>query len=383
MKREWDGWYLDGRTAERVKASVAIGPDALIIRAGGPELEWPYKEVRQTSGFYDGEDVRLARGAEALIVKDPEFLSAVAEHAPARSRRFHDPKTRKRRRVLIPAAAILSVAAVAVIYFWIIPALSMTMAERIPPSWEARLGDSVAESFTSGMAECEDERMRGAVSGIMERLEKGAGDTPYTFNVKVVDFPLVNAFALPGGRIIVFSGLIEETGSPEELAGVLAHEMEHVLLKHATKGIFERYSTYMLFSMMTGDLSGAASIARSLGEMRYSRLHEKEADLLGAELLISSGIDPGGLASFFEKMDEKKTDGPKALNYVSTHPMPEDRAGYIKEAIDKEGAPVATPLLPGVDWDEVSGACGRDIEACGEGQSYYSTDPEGCRTTED
>lgn len=373
MRTRWKGYYLDGRTAERQEVEVTVTPENLIIEAGGGSMVWPYKEVRQAEGFYDNELIRLEKGGEALYVRDHDFLRAVKEIAPNFGK-FHDPDARKRRRFWIPAAAVAAVVITAGLYFVGIPAAASYTADRIPTSWEEELGRRTLESFTDNLPECDDEALGRHVGSIVKRLDEAAPTHPYTFKVHIIETDAVNAFALPGGYIVLFSGLIEKTDNPEELAGVVAHEMQHIIHRHTTKGMVENLSTYMLFKFMAGD-AYAGGLINSLGNLRYSRIHERTADEEGLKLLISSGIDPSGFVSFFEKMEDMEGNLPEQLSYLSTHPFAGERVGYIKKGIEA-GEIKTSALLPGVDWEEA-------VTGCAPEPSLYDTSTvEGCIDTE-
>ena len=131
--------------------------------------------------------------------------------------------------------------------------------------------------------------------------------TPYTFRLIVVDNDMVNAFATPGGYIVVFRGLLERTGSAEELAGVLAHEMQHVLRRHGTKTLFRQLSTRALIAVFSGDLESVGTMletAEALGGLRYRRQDETEADREGMRLIQRARVDPAGMIAFFATLEQ-------------------------------------------------------------------------------
>ena len=111
---------------------------------------------------------------------------------------------------------------------------------------------------------------------------------------------------------MLFRGLIEQAGNPEEVAGVLAHEIQHVAQRHATRALVRQASTGLLLAAMTGDASGVfvygVEAARTLGTLRYSRQAEEEADLEGLRLLVAAGIEPAGMVTFFESLRRKEGD---------------------------------------------------------------------------
>jgi predicted Zn-dependent protease len=204
-----------------------------------------------------------------------------------------------------------------------------------------------------------------ALGKIIGKLTATIPQCPYHFQVTVSDLPIVNAFALPGGRIVVFRGLIEQTDSPEELAGVLAHEMQHVLKRHTTRRLIQESSTGLLISVLSGDLTGSMAFgvksAGTLALMQYDRQEEAEADREGMKMILAAGIDPGGMIGFFVKM-EKKAKLPQFLTYVSDHPSNADRIQKLGEIVSSE-SPAKRPkfqkLLPDTDWPKLVKGLGK------------------------
>src|SRR4030095_8832640 len=150
MPAAFPGHYLDGRTAARVPVSARLARTGLEITVeDGARLWWPLREVRQTQGFYAGEQIRLERGRplpETLLVDDPAFLRALRATAPAFGRRFHDPSRRRSRLFFTIAAAVTSIATGVALYLWAIPAAAGVLAERVPVSWEERLRAAVVRT---------------------------------------------------------------------------------------------------------------------------------------------------------------------------------------------------------------------------------------------
>ncbi len=134
----------------------------------------------------------------------------------------------------------------------------------------------------------------------------------YPFRVIVANNPTVNALATPGGSIVVFRGLLERTENAEELAGVLAHEIQHVMHRHSTKAILRQASAGVLMAALVGDVSAVVAFglqsARTLGDLRYSRQAELEADRDGARMLHAAAVDPAGMVSFFQAMQKRGGD---------------------------------------------------------------------------
>ncbi|HYB43802.1 MAG TPA: M48 family metalloprotease, partial [Candidatus Methylomirabilis sp.] len=192
--------------------TIRIMREGLEVAAIGSTRLWPYREIRQTQGFYAGEEVRLERGAEpseALLVEDVDFLRSLREAAPEIGARFHDPEKRQRRIRFTVLAAVAVVGFAGALYLWGIPGLAAIAAPRVPVKWEERLGRSMVGYLAPADQICHDPGAERVLASIAARLASTVPRSPYAFHVIVVDQPQVNALAAPGGYIVVYRGLIE------------------------------------------------------------------------------------------------------------------------------------------------------------------------------
>ncbi len=366
MRTEWEGHYLDGRTAARQPVTIGLmGQGLQVTTKDGASFFWRYRDIRQTQGFYAGEEVRLEKGQEipeVLLISDLTFLSEARRVAPELTSHFHDPARRRMRVALTLLAALGAVAASAALYLWGIPAVAWVVASRVPVSWEERLGQSAIEHLAPPGKRCTDRDRARMIDGITAALTAPLSNNPYTFRVMVVNDPTVNALAAPGGYVLVFRGLLERTRSPEELAGVLAHEFQHVLHRHATRALLQNVSSGLLVAALTGDASGVMAFglesARTLGALRYSRRNEEEADAEGMRMLIQARIDPGGMIAFFEVLRREEGRGAALLQYLSTHPQTKDRVERLK-LLAAQSRVTLVKLLPDYDWRDIRRICQR------------------------
>jgi predicted Zn-dependent protease len=365
VRLDWEAAYLDGRSAARRRATVRIGRTGLEITLAdtNAQMRWPYRDLRQTQGVYAGEQIRLERGgdlAEALLVADVGFLAALREAAP--ETRFHDPARRRFRVGLTIAAGVAAVALAAALYLFGLPAAAAGAAARVPPAWEAKLGDAIMDHLAPAEERCADAERQRRVDAIAAAVLGPAQPTPYTFKVAVVNSDVVNALAAPGGAIVVFHGLLQRTDSAEELAGVLAHEVQHILKRHATRAIFQHASAGVLMAAVVGDVSAVVAFglegARMLGDLSMSRQAEAEADLEGMRLLHEAGIDTAGMVSFFEKLAAPHGD-PGRGKYLMSHPAPRERLASLRALSARWPRPAAR-LMPDYDWDDIKTMCGAE-----------------------
>jgi beta-barrel assembly-enhancing protease len=366
MRLDWDAAYLDGRTAARRRATVHITRTGLdvALTEGGTRFFWPFREIRQTQGTYAGEQVRLERGRdlpEALLIGDVDFLSAARAASPEAGH-LHDPARRRFRTGLTFGALVTAVALALGIYYVGIPAFAQVAAARVPVSWEESLGSAIVDHFAPPARRCEDPVRQARIDAIVTQLTAKVRPQPYTFRVTVVNSAIVNAVAAPGGNIILFRGLLERTDNAEELAGVLAHEIEHVLHRHVTRAIFQHASTGILMAALVGDVSGVVAYglegARTLGSLQMSRTAESEADRDGIRLLQEAGIDTAGMITFFEKLLARERSGADIVpRYLRTHPTTTERIATLR-ALAAAGARPSGRLLPDDEWDGVKNLCG-------------------------
>ena len=361
----WQGYYLDGKTADKQAVDIQLlGEGLRIATKTGTIFLWPYSEIRQTQGFYRNEPVQLERGGkipEIILIQDHEFLTSLHFFTPKAAKRFHNPASRglRLRLTLYAAAGIL--AAGVVFYIWGIPLLAKTITPHIPLKWEKGMGDSALGFLAPEESRCNNQELQKAIDEIVTRLSVADPD-PYSFKVFVVKSPVFNAVALPGGNIVVFGGLLEKAQSPEALAAVIAHEMQHVKRRHVTKRIIEDSSTGLIISAVAGDVTGSMlyglKIARNLAMLSYSRQDEDEADAGGIKMLIAANLDPQAMISFFEIMKEKNSKF-KIPQYLSTHPDTVERISRLKTIIDQANTNTHSYIKLSSDnnWNQIKKRC--------------------------
>jgi Zn-dependent protease with chaperone function len=370
MPSFWQGYYLDGHTAIRQPITIHLTTTALhIVKADGHILHWPYGDIAQTQGAYEGEKVRLEYGGplpQTVIVEDLPFLTALQQAAASSAAHFHNPQQRTLRLRLTILAGIALLGVTACFYVWGIPGLATFLAPRIPVSWEEQLGASVLPQLAPADSRCVDQNRFPAIESVVARLSRAMPESPYRIQLTVVDKPVMNAFALPGGQVVVFRGLLEATETPEQLAGVLAHELQHIYKQHPTRAIIEQASTSLLIAAVSGDFTGALAYgiegARVLGVLRYSRLHEDEADRDGLRLLQTVGIDPAEMIAFYRIMEAQHPHEAVTPSSLSTHPDTNER---IEKLIALAGPPPPHPvkLFSQEAWKDLRSLCRQPVAA--------------------
>ncbi len=343
--------FFDGKSAMARLVNIQVRRDNLVISQNAlPDIQWPLRNVELVSGGKPGQALRLKlRGdhgsrltlpegpaADTLIAVAPSILSA-------HKRRFWSG-------VGIAVASVLAIAAAGYATMAIAP---QVLARFIPDEVVNSFADGLEKSVIKSSKRCDSPPGRDALNKIARRVVSGADDPP-TFSLRVFDIRtggkkrLVNAFALPGGRMVFSAGLIENAGSADEVAGVMAHELGHVAHRHPEAAIVRVYGMQVFMSVFTAG-QGAdtiSNIAGLLAVLRYSRAAEVEADAYAVEVLDNAKVNPKGLQTFFRRLLKKNTgtgaDRPgkdsSALkkriepftDLFSTHPGTSDRISSIK-----------------------------------------------------
>jgi beta-barrel assembly-enhancing protease len=206
------------------------------------------------------------------------------------------------------------------------------------PEQDVELGDASAEEIARQLSLLRDARTNAYVQRLGEKIAAAAPGYRFPYRFVVVSSPEVNAFALPGGYVFINTGAIEAAHSEGELAGILAHEIAHVALRHGTNQASKAYVAKTGLNLLDAVAGGsrarlcqaARAYARTLF-LRFNREAEEQADLEGARLMAAAGYDPRDMASFFASLEERG--GERAPEAEDDHPNPASRVALIEEAL--------------------------------------------------
>ena len=219
---------------------------------------------------------------------------------------------------------------------------------------EKKLGKMLVEDWMldeGGITLLKDSMVDSAMTVISERLTAVLPESGYEHHIWVIRDEQINAMTLPGGYILVNSGLIRFSDSPEEVAGVIAHELGHVEKRHVLSRMVGEFGLQILFSVLTGgDAVILGELSRSLLSNFFSREQEEEADAFAWDLMCRSGCDPRVLATFFRKLEDEHPNGPDALEILSTHPHNEAR---VRATLEKALPDTFVQLPINLDWERV------------------------------
>jgi Zn-dependent protease with chaperone function len=337
------GWLYDGSNAVRreVEVSAAAGGLDIDYADGGADHVPPealcHIETRRDGDVYGRSDIAGWR----LGLTGP--AGEVAGLLPGRQKygSWID------RTGLVPSI-LIAVAISATILFGAdrLPGL---LAPYVPPSWEKKFGDALVGDF--GGRFCTGAAGQAALRKLARELSPDSD----RLNIRVVQMPMVNAAALPGGNIVIFDKLIAEAPGPDAVAGVLAHEIGHVQERHVTQAMIRELGIGAAISMLGGS---AGSGIDALDSLHYSRGAEAAADGDAIVTLRRAGISPGPTADFFHALaEQEKAFGRAAapIGYLSTHPLSGNREARFR-ASAVPGA-VYRPSLTPEEWAALTGIC--------------------------
>ncbi len=366
-KLEAEARYFDGDSAEPRNVVVCFGERSLVIMGFDEAAiaHWPLASLRALGrrGESPAQLVPHPDSDERLVLSDPEMLDAIRRVCPELHRRPADPSGVCRVFLWAGGAA----GALALMLFVLIPALAGQLALLVPPEREQQLGDAVVDQLKSVLgyvgrgerpALCEMPEGVAALEKMTDRLAPDP-EVPYPLRVGVLDHGMVNAVAVPGGRVVLFRGLIEAASTPEEVAGVLAHEIGHVLHRDPTRMALRTAGTAGIIGLVLGDVFGASIVVVATDAMlnaSYRREAEARADEAALRLLARADLPSTPFAEFFQKMRKKHGDAEGALKLLSSHPGLDERAERAAQA-DRIGDEPFEPVLSDQEWVALQGIC--------------------------
>ncbi len=352
------GRFGDGKTAGTAAVTVGLtdrGIEIGDVPGATGTLIWPYGALAIGSPLASGTDHVLVsyehqKGA-TLFVDGHGFAAELASRAPhltARSARL--------RHAGPWLWAFAAVAALAGLIWAMNLSPSHALAHLMPDRVRTALGLQVVGSMTRGRKVCELPAGRAAVDKLVARLTGVAGGRK-PFTVTVVDWGLVNAFAAPGEQIVLTRGLINKADGPDEVAGVLAHEIGHGLELHPETGIVRAIGLSAAIELMAGGNAGTlANIGVLLAQFSYTRAAEREADAHALRMLKEAAISPQGIIDFFTRFQKKDESGTGQFDILRTHPQMAER----KAAAEAVPRYASTPALNADEWQALRAICGKE-----------------------
>jgi len=358
--------FFDGKTTARHDVTVELAPKALRIRDADATVlaEWGYDELETLSA--PDAVLRVGKMGSPVLarleVHDPKLAAAIDELSVPVDRSGHTERRMRRKIIFWTLAATVSLVIVAVLG---VPEIATRLTPLVPYALERKLGEAIdaqvrasldtrrlGAAFECGNADGEQSE-RAAFDKLMNQLETSAA-LPFPLRPAVIRRSDANAVALPGGRIYVFEGLIDKAETPDELAGVIAHEIGHVAHRDNTRSVLQAAGLSLLFGMLLGDFVGGGAVviaATTILQTSYSREVEAAADFYGVMLMTKIGGDARALATILQRIAGGTHPGIKIL---LDHPETRERVIKINAAA---GSGPKRPLLDSAEWSALKRIC--------------------------
>lgn len=386
----YDGGIFSGDLpGGRAMARLDLRTDGVRIAIAGDSAQerWiRWEDVSVDVGGASGRMVflRSRLSDEVVFSEAPGFLSDLQRLGhPTLTESFRtmsDLRTRRRRSTILALGSLFLGCAILLpaLYYGLLGAAKLAV-KSLPVSVDRSIGQMASQSIPIGQGLPKDHAAQKFVEQVVERLKPYAALQGLDFQVRVVDDPQPNAFALPGGQMVVYTGLLELARSAEQVAGVLAHEMAHATLRHGLMRIGQSMGVIAAVQLLMGDAAGLVALGAQLAQQSvltsYSRVAEREADLEGARMLHEAGIDPEAMAEFFLLIHQERGDMPKIPTWISTHPGDEDRAESIRRF--KATLPPKRYSPMDVDYESIRKKVTGDSEPVPEGNLLETKGAEG------
>lgn len=339
-------WHYDGSSATRHQPRLSWSSAGLTLDwEGGRSGPHPWGDLIALGGT-GGTSVYGLRGVPGWrlgFAGPPPEEFAIHLPLPARYGRWID-------RIGLPRAIALFAVLAAITVFVVLRAPGW-IAPHVPRSWENRMGDAMVGDFGDRL--CRTPASRAALDRLAAKLEDGT----QVRQLAIANIPMVNAVTLPGGRILLFNGLVERAGSPDELAGVLAHEIGHVRHRDTVAALVRQLGLSVLLGGFNGQVGNSLN---GLLAMRYSRKAEAAADAYSIAALRRADISPLPTAQFFKRLS--KQDGgnrlERATSWFASHPASKNREQRFADSAVK--GRLYRPALDAADWAAIRNACRDD-----------------------
>ncbi|MDR3012223.1 MAG: M48 family metallopeptidase [Chitinispirillales bacterium] len=330
-------FYFDGQTS--VPHNVELVFDTSInelsfTNSMGDTIRNSFYDIKYET--YDNRmEIRFKNEEMPIVVEGKEFISETKSLFNSKAgvyQRFIDLKF-KAFLLITPIVIFLLVAA----YITLIPVVAKKAVLLIPITVDAKLGKLFMEKY--GDSEKIDSTRTSLLNEFAGQI---SWDNKVDLNFHVVKSGMVNAFALPSGDIVIFTGLLDKLEDYETLAALLSHEVLHVNNRHSMQIICKSLAGYAFISVLTADISGLTAIimenANLLNNLSYSRSMEREADEGGLVLLEKNGINPAGMLKLMKTLQSVTSDS--KFDLISTHPNVEKRIKHLESKIkEREYAP--------------------------------------------
>jgi Zn-dependent protease with chaperone function len=348
--------YFDGLSSRRRAVSLGFGDGLEINEDGRAAAAWPYGDIRRADS--PSGTLRLSCLTAPALARLEIRDAAVAAQLSSRCARL-DQDVPGRGVGAIVGWSLAAAASIVAVVLVGVPLAADRLTPLVPQALERRLGD-VAEAqlrtVFSGKV-CDNPAGSAAFIKLVNAVRE-AGSFEASVESAVLSSPIPNAFALPGGKVYLFSGLLAKADSADEIAGILAHELGHVRNRDGTRTLIHNGGTSFLIGLLFGDITGSGALifaSRSLVTASYSREAEQDADSFAISVMHRLGRSPKPMGELMFRVTGKEADS--GLTILANHPLTEDRLARMSK---EDAPPSGPPLLTPQEWKSLKAICESD-----------------------
>jgi len=346
--------YLDGRSNRKRSVTLRFSDGLDIVQSETAVERWPYDQIRRADG--PPGTLRLSCATALPLARLEIADTATVRAIAANCKSLHVGHSSSRQTWRIVAWSLAAVCSILGLAYFGIPYAADRIAPLVPLRFEQRLGEAVDKQARTifGGKTCDDAAGQAAFTAMIDKLRR-AGDMDRPIEAHVVSSSMPNAFALPGGKVYLLDGLLQKAQNPDEIAGVMAHELGHVHHRDSLRRIIQAGGTSYLIGLLFGDVMGGGAmvyVARELFDSSHSRAAERAADAFASGVMHKLGRSPKPMGEFLLRVTG--TQASKTISILSSHPLSEDRL----ERMSREDRPATgAPLLSAAEWQALKTIC--------------------------
>jgi predicted Zn-dependent protease len=332
------GRFYDGKTSmpQNIEVFFDFKQEKITFESDLKKNTWKNSE---TKFHKNNSDLICQHGddpVQQIFISEPDFIKKANPYLKSQG---HQNWYENLLNLGLKAHTIIAVCILSIIilsYLYIVPWLGEKTVAIIPETYDIEIGNMVYEQTM--LTEDKEIEKSKLLNDFAKKLQL---NNSKKLHFTVVKSNIVNAFALPDGNIVVFTGILEKMKSHEELVALLGHEVAHVNHRHSMRSLCRDLSGYFFISAILGDVNGVMAIigehANSLQSLSFSRGFEKQSDEDGLKIMIQNKINPEGMIALFSRLQtEEKETGISVPEFLSSHPITNDRIKHIRTLIKNQ-----------------------------------------------
>jgi Zn-dependent protease with chaperone function len=348
-----EGVYFDGISSRRQVVTVGL-VNQLVMRSEDNFVSWAYSDVRRADS--PAGTLRVSSLSAPPLARLEIRNAALAAELIARCDRIDEHQMNGSAVARIVGWSLAAAGSIFAVVLLGVPLAADRLTPLVPRTMERHLGEAAEKQLqvVFGGKICNGAAGQMALAKLVEALRLPAElDDPVASSV--LDTPIPNAYALPGGRFFLLNGLLEKAGDPDEIAGVLAHELGHLKHRDNVRELIHSGGSSFLIGLLFGDITGAGAAlfaSRTLVSASYSREAERDADSFAIQVMHALGRPTRPMGELMFRVTGKE--GDKRPSILASHPLSEDR---LRRMRTEDRPPSGPALLSPEEWDALKGIC--------------------------